>query len=200
MFTETRLEQETQKREYFRVDDVIGVYIKPLYGDPDSIYQQYVESHVGGYNRYNLPQPFWTNRLVRPQSTAVMELAKTVLAMELKVEMLFRKAYFNDTSLASIYLPRAVNLSLSGIRFQIDRNSLCFWEHTSTVDLWLLLPGMSFPIQMLCKIVRIEEGENPDFGPAVAFRFAYLQEADRNLLQRYISWRQNSSGLPIVQT
>lgn len=189
--------RERRKREYVRIDDLLCVECVVRKGHE----QEILESFLNRSSRRDMvsgaPRAWFTPK---DERNLVADLEKGILnvlvAMETKIDAIARFLAEGDRRSLSIFTPRPVNLSASGIRFVTTEPA----SEGDFTELRLhLKDGEGGPVDILGTVIRISPPRGAEEGTEVAVRFRHIEEGDRNRIIRYIFSRQRETIRSIAE-
>lgn len=188
---------ERAKREYVRIDDLLCMECVVRTGDEREVLEAFLTRSSRRDTVPRAPQTWFTPKDDR---TLVADLEKGILnvlvAMETKLDAIVRFLAEGDRRILSIFTPRPVNLSASGIRF-VTTEPVSEGDFT---ELRLhLKDGGGGPIDILGFVIRASRPPGREEGTEIAVRFRHIEEGDRNRIIRYIFSRQRETIRSIAE-
>ncbi len=177
----------TNRRDFFRINDNIGLTINPLEEDTidlDSVFEKRRKEY-GLANEFIIQKERHRPLLFKIQQSD-QNLAKYIEFLE---ENLLSLAIISNRHMTE--LPdkpdHAVNLSGSGLRFLSDKewSSECFLQLSIT-----LFPNL-LTVYAIGKVLRKEKTASGKW--SIALRFTHIHHADKEALVRHVHARQLAS-------
>ncbi|MBS3803404.1 MAG: PilZ domain-containing protein [Oleiphilaceae bacterium] len=170
----------TERRDYFRIDDRIGLEFRKLLPDHDDSSSPFEESHIGSL-RTELRQ---IDLDLRSQLAGVAErdraMSNLIKTLSSKIDTVARIMAFEQNPLQpEDWQP--VTLSEGGVSFTAPENALAIGDK---VALRMTLPPELFQVEAKARILHVSDADSPE--PIFHAEFKELSEPDRQKIAKHI--------------
>lgn len=188
MATNSPIEDQKDRRRYFRIDDEIKLIYSEVPGSEISNTER-LERESLEYNALSSSLEILTQEsrvILKKIERDQPDVADYLNRLERKIDLIAQTISMNDPELKD-RTTRKVNISASGLAFDAEKSV----EPGVVIELKMILPPSLITFVTYGKVIYCNTclGRN-EFSHRIGVDFLFLREQDRELLIRYIAKRQ----------
>lgn len=180
------------KREFVRIGDYLCVEYAIRKGSDREVMDAFRKKSARKAPSQSRTASFFTGRDDRTNFAEVeKEILKVLVGLDSKIDAIVRFLSEGNRSILSIFTPRWVDISGSGVRFVVNEPVAL----EDLVEVRIQLPDFEgAPVPVLCRVKRVSPSSRKDEpGQEAAMNFHLIEEEDRDRIIRYIFARQRDA-------